>query len=49
MKYLNDKGIQNKIYHIPLASDAPVFKKYRRFETPNARKSSKQVSKYTSS
>ena len=38
MKYLNDKGIQNKIYHIPLASDAPVFKKYRRFETPNARK-----------
>ena len=38
MNYLSSKGIQNKIYHIPLASDAPIFKKYRRFETPIARK-----------
>ena len=38
MKYLSKKGIENKIYHIPLASDAPVFKKYRRFKTPVAKK-----------
>ncbi len=38
MKYLSMRGIQNKIYHIPLASEAPVFKKYRRFKTPVARK-----------
>ena len=38
MNYLSENGIQNKIYHIPLASDAPIFKKYRRFETPVARK-----------
>lgn len=25
MRYLNDKGIQNKIYHIPLASLLPLF------------------------
>ena len=37
MKYLSMRGIQ-KIYHIPLASEAPVFKKYRRFKTPVARK-----------
>ena len=38
MNFLSSKGIQNKIYHIPLASDAPIFKKYRRFKTPTARK-----------
>lgn len=37
MNYLSENGIQNKIYHIPLASDAPIFKKYRRFKTPVAR------------
>ena len=37
MNYLSENGIQNKIYHIPLASDAPNFKKYRRFKTPVAR------------
>ena len=38
MKYLSSKGIENKIYHLPLASEAPVFKKYKRFKTPVAKK-----------
>ncbi len=38
MHYLNDNRIETKIYHEPLVSDAPVFKKFQRYETPNARK-----------
>ena len=38
MKHLNDKGIETKIYHKPLVSDAPVFQKYKGKDTPNARK-----------
>ena len=37
MKHLNDNGIETKIYHKPLVSDAPVFKKFKG-ATPNARK-----------
>ena len=37
MKYLNKNNIETKIYHIPLASEAPIFKKYIRFKTPNAK------------
>ena len=28
MKYLNENGIETKIYHKPLVSDAPIFKQY---------------------
>jgi len=38
MKYLNDNGIETKIYHKPLVSDAPIFKQYVKEDTPNARK-----------
>ena len=38
MKHLNDNGIETKIYHKPLVSDAPVFQKYKGKDTPNARK-----------
>jgi len=38
MKHLNDNGIETKIYHKPLVSDAPVFQKFKPNETPNARK-----------
>lgn len=37
MKHLNDNGIETKIYHKPLVSDAPIFRKYKRKDTPNAR------------
>jgi len=38
MKHLNNNDIETKIYHKPLVSDAPVFQRFKRFETPNARK-----------
>ena len=38
MKDLHDNGIETKIYNKPLVSDAPVFRKYKRKDTPNARK-----------
>jgi len=38
MRHLNNNGIETKIYHKPLVSDAPVFQKYGRNDTPNARK-----------
>ena len=38
MRHLNENGIETKIYHRPLVSDAPVFQKYKRGDTPNARK-----------
>ncbi len=37
MMYLNENGIETKIYHQPLVSDAPIFKKFKSY-TPNARK-----------
>ena len=37
MKFLNESGIETKIYHKPLVSDAPIFKKYMKEDTPNAR------------
>ena len=37
MSYLNENGIETKIYHKPLVSDAPIFKKYVKEDTPNAR------------
>ena len=38
MYYLNENGIETKIYHKPLVSEAPVFNKYIKKDTPNARK-----------
>jgi len=38
LKYLNENGIETKIYHKPLVSDAPVFRQYIKKDTPNARK-----------
>ena len=38
MKYLNENGIETKIYHKPLVSDAPIFTQYIKKDTPNARK-----------
>jgi dTDP-4-amino-4,6-dideoxygalactose transaminase len=38
MKYLNENGIETKIYHKPLVSDAPIFKQYVKKDTPNARR-----------
>lgn len=38
MNYLSKNKIETKIYHKPLASDAPVFKKFKRFKTPIANK-----------
>jgi len=38
MKDLHDNGIETKIYHKPLVSDAPVFEKFKGKDTPNARK-----------
>ena len=38
MKYLNENGIETKIYHKPLVSDAPIYKQYFREDTPNARR-----------
>lgn len=38
MNYLNENGIETKIYHKPLVSDAPIFKKFIREDTPNARR-----------
>lgn len=37
-KYLNENGVETKIYHIPLASKAPVYAKLHRADTPVARK-----------
>ena len=38
MKHLNKNGIETKIYHKPLVSDAPVFQKFKGKDTPNARR-----------
>jgi dTDP-4-amino-4,6-dideoxygalactose transaminase len=38
MNQLNNNGIETKIYHKPLVSDAPVFRKYKRNGTHNAQK-----------
>lgn len=38
MEQLNVNGIETKIYHKPLVSDAPVFRMHKRKDTPNARK-----------
>lgn len=38
MEHLNVNGIETKIYHKPLVTDAPVFQQYRRKDTPNARR-----------
>jgi dTDP-4-amino-4,6-dideoxygalactose transaminase len=38
MKYLNENGIETKIYHKPLVSDAPIFKQYIKEDVPNARR-----------
>jgi dTDP-4-amino-4,6-dideoxygalactose transaminase len=38
MKYLNENGIETKIYHKPLVSDALIFKQYVKEDTPNARR-----------
>ena len=38
MEHLNVNGIETKIYHKPLVSDAPVFSKYQGKDTPNARR-----------
>ena len=37
MKYLNENGIETKIYHKPLVSDVLIFKQYVKEDTPNAR------------
>ena len=38
MAYLQENGIETKIYHKPLVSDAPIFKQYVKEDTPNARR-----------
>ena len=38
MKHLHGNGIETKIYHKPLVSDAPVFQEFKGKDTPNARK-----------
>ena len=38
MKYLNENGVETKIYHKPLVSDAPIYKQYVKEDTPNARR-----------
>ena len=38
MKHLNENGIETKIYHEPLVSDAPVFKKFIKGDLSNAKK-----------
>jgi len=37
-EYLESRGIETKIYHIPLASEAPIYAHLKRFETPVAQK-----------
>ena len=36
-KYLNENGIETKIYHLPLAIDAPVYRSIRKLPIPTAR------------
>jgi len=43
MSYLNKNGIETKIYHLPLASEAPIYAKYKRFETPIAQRVSSRA------
>jgi dTDP-4-amino-4,6-dideoxygalactose transaminase len=38
MIHLHENGIETKIYHKPLVSDAPVFQKFKGKDTPNARR-----------
>ncbi len=37
-EYLSKNGIETKIFNAPLASEAPVYKKYNNKDTPNAKK-----------
>ena len=38
VSYFNENGIETKIYHKPLVSDAPIFKQYIKEDVPNARR-----------
>ena len=37
-KFLSKRGIETKIFHEPLACDAPIYKKFCKSRVPNARK-----------
>ena len=43
MKFLNDNGIETKIYHKPLISNSNIFKKFKKNKLPNANKFIKQI------